>query len=415
MESQKNNRAIVVGIASSYKKRWDVKDNLTELTALMKTLGYVVLEKLVQYRPHPDPAYFIGKGKVNFIKDVCAEMGISTIAFDTYLTGIQLRNLRKSLKITVLDKELVILKIFELHAKTTQAKSQVELAQLKYRLSHLVGYGKEMSRLGGGIGTRGPGEQKLELNRRKINEAIYKIQHKLKTIEKQSKEKSRQRKRLFNIALAGYTNAGKSSLLNVLTNKNVYTSNYLFSTLDTLSRKLEIKQGIPIIINDTVGFIKDLPDSLIKAFETTLSVIKEANLILHIVDVSDKLFIERYKKVKKYIEKLGAKNVQNIVVFNKIDKHFYPYMLSRIKSLTDTYVLVSAKTGAGINKLLDLIWESMQSYLMKKKLTISYSNPLLYKLTKRFYTEYLEKKDETVTLLITGYPFELAPLTKAFS
>ncbi|WAM34426.1 GTPase HflX [Caldicellulosiruptor morganii] len=326
-----------------------------ELESLCHTAGVKVIDRVVQVRRNIDPAYFIGRGKVEEILQICQQKDIDVVIFNRELTPAQIKNLEEALLRKVIDRTDVILDIFARRARTKEGKLQVELAQLLTLLPRLRGMGTILSRLGGGIGTRGPGETKLELDRRHIQRRIEEIK---KELEKVKKSREIQRKsRIENnapvVSIIGYTNAGKSTLMNVLSKADVLVEDKLFATLDTTTRRVYHK-GKEFLVTDTVGFIRNLPHHLVEAFSSTLEEVRYSNLILNVVDVSDPFYFEHIKVSEDLLKQLGADNIPIIRVYNKIDKvnSFDLHIFDRVPS-----VFISAKNKAGIDRLLDMIVE----------------------------------------------------------
>src|SRR6056297_3674365 len=294
------------------------EDELSELELLVETAGAESILKMTYHDRKIDPAYYIGSGKVKEIKEAAETVAANLIVFDNELSPVQQRNLEDDIEIKVIDRSQVILDIFARHAHSRESKIQVELAQLEYRLPRLQGRGIEMSRLAGGIGTRGPGETKLEIDRRRIEKKIHRLKEKLKDI-KGDREVQRKSRKDPIISLVGYTNAGKSTILNMLTGDNSLVEDQLFATLDSRARSYQLPIGKNIIVTDTVGFIKNLPHQLIASFRSTLEEIKEADLILHIIDASDEEVDNKIKVVENELVELGIQDKPILKVFNKID------------------------------------------------------------------------------------------------
>ncbi|WAM31080.1 GTPase HflX [Caldicellulosiruptor naganoensis] len=326
-----------------------------ELESLCYTAGVKVVDKVVQVRRNIDPAYFIGRGKVEEILQICQQKDIDVVIFNRELTPAQIKNLEEALLRKVIDRTDVILDIFARRAKTKEGKLQVELAQLLTLLPRLRGMGTVLSRLGGGIGTRGPGETKLELDRRHIQRRIEEIKKELEKVKKsrEVQRKSRIENNVPVVSIIGYTNAGKSTLMNRISKADVLVEDKLFATLDTTTRRVYHK-GKEFLITDTVGFIRNLPHHLVEAFSSTLEEVKYSNLILNVVDVSDPFYFEHIKVSEDLLKQLGADHIPLIRVYNKIDK-----VNSLDLNVFDKVptVFISAKDGTGIDKLLDMIVE----------------------------------------------------------
>jgi len=347
-----NERAVLVGLNES---------ELNELELLIETAGAESILKMTYHDRKIDPAFYIGSGKVREIKEAAETIGANLIVFDNELSPVQQRNLEDKIEIKVIDRSQVILDIFARHAHSRESKIQVELAQLEYRLPRLQGRGIEMSRLAGGIGTRGPGETKLEVDRRRIEKKIYRLKEKLKEI-KASRELQRKNRRDPLTALVGYTNAGKSTLMNSLAGAESYTADKLFATLDSTMRKLELPVGQNIILSDTVGFISKLPHQLVASFRTTLEEIENADIILHLIDSSNSEMEKNIKVVNNEIRELVDSDCRIIKVFNKIDL-IEKSKLADLKIIYPDSLFISAlkeiNTAAVIKKLNELISEEM--------------------------------------------------------
>lgn len=343
------------------KEKENSNYKLQELESLANSAGAIITSEVIQFRDKIDPEFYIGKGKLMEIKEKVIKNGAESVIFGCELLPRQTRNLENFLKIKVIDRTELIMDIFAKHAKTKESKIQVELAQLTYRLSKLRGMGQWLSRLGGGIGTKGPGEKILEVKRRNIMLRIKYLKEKLKDIEKERNVQSKKRKNFFKICLIGYTNAGKTSLLNILAKERAETREALFVTLDTLTRKFYIG-NVPVIISDTVGFIENIPLSIIHSFKSTLKVIEEADLLLHVVDVSNPLKENHINTVNKILEDMNIIK-DTIYVFNKYDLFFEEEEKVYLKNKYNPSFFVSAKTGENINLLLDKI----KSYALKFK------------------------------------------------
>jgi len=323
---------------------------LDELRELAASAGARIIDEVVQHRDRPDPATFIGKGKVEELRDQVLIEGVDLVIFDDELSPSQAKNLEEALETKVVDRTGLILDIFARRARTKEGKLQVELAQLEYRLTRLTGYREYLSRLGGGIGTRGPGETKLEMDRRQIRHRISTLKREIEQIRKhrQLHRERRRRDQLPLVSLVGYTNAGKSTLFRALSKEDTLVSKRLFSTLDTLIRRIQFGKNFPILISDTVGFIRRLPHQLVSAFRATLEEVVEADLILHVIDVSDPDREEKRQVVLDVLREIGAGDHPMLTVYNKSD------LVSELPRTADSKdVLVSAATGDGLGDLID--------------------------------------------------------------
>ena len=339
----------------------DTKESMKELAELVDTAGATVLESIIQSRERMHPGTYIGKGKIEEVKDRVIELGATGVVCDDELTPAQLRNLEDLLDTKVMDRTMVILDIFAKRATTSEGKIQVELAQLKFSAARLVGLRSSLSRLGGGIGTRGPGEKKLEMDRILIHERISQLKAELKKVENHREliRKSRDENLAFNVAIVGYTNAGKSTLLNKLTDANILAEDKLFATLDPTTRKLKLGSGQEILVTDTVGFIRKLPHHLIEAFKSTLEEAKYANLLIHMVDASNEEASSQMLVVYDTLRSLDVVDKDIITVFNKTDLMEENMELPR-EFHADKVLKMSAKTGVGIEDLKKTVEDILQ-------------------------------------------------------
>ena len=310
--------AILVGVVKKDETEQQVKEYLDELAFLAETAGASAVKRFVQKLSHPDSKTFVGKGKLEEIARYVAEHGIRTVIFDDELTGSQITNIEKILNAKTIDRSDLILDIFAHRAKTAQAKAQVELAQYQYILPRLRGMWKHLERLGGGIGTRGPGESEIETDRRIVRDKITLLRKRLKEIDKQSFTQRKERGEFIRVALVGYTNVGKSTLMNLLTKSDVFAENKLFATLDTTTRKV-VFENTPFLLSDTVGFIRKLPHHLVESFKSTLDEVREADVLLHVVDISHPKFEDQLGVVNKTLQEIGAAEKPTITIFNKMD------------------------------------------------------------------------------------------------
>ncbi len=356
-QEQRKEKVLLVSLINDSAKRHKAIYRFEELEGLVRTAGGEVFEKVLQIREKVDPSYYIGKGKAIEIKSIVERFHVDTVLFDTELSPAQQKNLEDLIGAKIVDRNVLIMDIFALHARTREAKIQVELAQLKYRLPRLTGFGVELSRLGGGIGTRGPGEKKLEVEKRRIKERIQRLEKELKFIEKVRKVQSKRRKEVFKIALVGYTNAGKSTLMNTLAKEDLKVEDSYFSTLDATTRKFYIDENLKVVISDTVGFIEDLPPYLVASFRSTLSVATDADLLIHVVDVSRPGVDERIRIVNDTLKEIGCESKSKIIVFNKIDLVLEETVLLRYRDRYDGSILLSAESREGIDELKNRIKE----------------------------------------------------------
>ncbi|MFD2612139.1 GTPase HflX [Paenibacillus gansuensis] len=359
--AKEQDRAVLVSLYTNEHKKEEVnmEYSLAELVGLAETAGAEVLDTITQNKESKDPKWFIGKGKVEELKIRIDELGGNTAIFDQELSGAQVRNLEAALDVKIIDRTQLILDIFAQRAKTREGIIQVELAQLSYLLPRLSGQGKNLSRLGAGIGTRGPGETKLETDRRHIRERISDLKAQLEEVVRHRTLHRERRKKsgIFQVALVGYTNAGKSTLLKQLTQADVLVEDQLFATLDPTSRTLVLPAGKEIVITDTVGFIQNLPHDLVAAFRATLEEANEADLILHVVDSSSDNRTDQMRVVQKVLGDLGAAGKEQLTLFNKIDL-CTPEEREMLTSEGD-YLKISAYTPEDLDKLKDAIQEKM--------------------------------------------------------
>ena len=346
-------RAALVGLATGSSRRVDADHSLGELAGLAGAAGADVVLRVLQERPRPDPATFIGSGKAASLAGACDEAGVDVVIFDNELTPAQLRHLESILGRKVIDRTQLILDIFARRARTREGKWQVELAQLEYLLPRLVGAGTTLSRLGGGIGTRGPGETKLETDRRRIRARIQSIQREIDQVRRRRAQlrERRQKQSIPTVALVGYTNAGKTTRFNRLTNERAEASDALFVTLDPLLRQVRLPDRGDLLVSDTVGFIDRLPHALVAAFRATLEEVAEADLVLHVIDAAAAERERQIAAVRRVLEEVGASDVPVIDVYNKVDA-LGADERRRLGTRDPGAMLVSARTGEGADELL---------------------------------------------------------------
>lgn len=313
-------KAVLVGVVYKEQTEQQLNEYLDELAFLAETAGAVTIKRFTQKLPHPDSRIFVGKGKLEEIKNYIQAKGVELVIFDDELTGAQIMNIEKELNAKTIDRSDLILDIFAARAKTAQAKAQVELAQYQYILPRLKGMWKHLERLGGGIGTRGPGESEIETDRRIVKEKIGLLRKRLREIDKQAFTQRKDRGEFIRVALVGYTNVGKSTLMNLLSKSEVFAENKLFATLDTTTRKVVFEQT-PFLLSDTVGFIRKLPHHLVESFKSTLDEVREADILLHVVDISHPQYEEQYAVVNKTLQELGSFDKPTITIFNKMDMY----------------------------------------------------------------------------------------------
>jgi len=352
-------RVILVGVWTEGSVK-DAENSMEELAALAETAGSTVLDALIQRRDKPDPATFIGSGKVSELKAIVKSTGADTVVCDGELSPSQLRNLEDKVKVKVVDRTALILDIFAQHAKSKEGKAQVELAQMSYMLPRLRGWGDSLSRQAGGIGGRGPGETKIEVDRRRIRDKMSKLRREIgdMKVARDTKRQERKRNSIPSVAIAGYTNAGKSSLLNRLTNAGVLVQNALFATLDPTVRRSETSDGRTYTLSDTVGFVKHLPHDLIDAFKSTLEEVSGADVIVHVVDGSHADPLGQIKAVRGVIADVGGAKIPEIIALNKADIAD-PQVIAQVLIQERDAYLISVHSGVGIEKLIRAIESSL--------------------------------------------------------
>lgn len=367
-------KALLIGTSNVNRMDWEVEDSLKELSHLASTAGACVEATIVQELKKIDASLLIGKGKVEEVKDFVSSHDIDLVIFDDELTPTQQRNLEESFKIKTIDRTGLILDVFAQRAKSKEGKLQVELAQLTYTLPRLKGKGLVLSRLGGGIGTRGPGETQLEVDRRRIKERITRLKRELEKVWK-VRELHRQGRRSFSrlsIALIGYTNAGKSTLLNYLSHTGVLVENRLFSTLDPKIGKISLPNNQEVFISDTVGFINKLPHQLIAAFKATFEEMKESDILLHVIDISSPHFEAHITAVNRVLEEIGMPPKKTIHVLNKIDSVTHEGMIRAWVKKLENGVAISASTGKGVDTLLSMIEGFISVSMQRVKLKLPF-------------------------------------------
>ena len=401
-------RAILVGFNhNSNRNEIYIQDSMEELRELVYAAGAEVLDIIVQNKASIDVRFYIGKGKVEEVRLACEQLGGNLVVFNDELSGAQMRNLSEALEIEVVDRTSVILDIFAKRAKSKEGKLQVELAQLKYRLPRLIGFGKSMSRVGGssggagaGIGNRGPGEQKLELDKRRINERITDIRRELDDVRRNRAVQRVQRKKseLPIVALVGYTNAGKSTVMNYFVSNNaedpektVFEKDMLFATLETANRRVEFEGNKSLILTDTVGFVSKLPHNLVEAFKATLEEVTEADLLVHVVDASNDKYEMQIGVTEKVLKELGVDNTPSVYVFNKIDR-------VEENNILESYpeaLLISAKHGTNMDLLVETIKGKVFNDYVRLKMMIPYADGAvlnyLMEQAQIFSQEYVEE------------------------
>lgn len=352
----------------------DADNSIKELAALAETAGSTVMDALIQRRDKPDAATFIGSGKVKEVRQAVVATGADTVVCDGELSPAQLRTLEQKVKVKVIDRTALILDIFAQHAKSREGKAQVELAQMSYMLPRLRGWGESLSRQAGGIGGRGPGETKIETDRRRINDKMAKLRREIKEmkISRDTKRSERRKKNIPSVAIAGYTNAGKSSLLNRLTGADVLVENALFATLDPTVRKTESADGRIYTLVDTVGFVRHLPHQLVEAFKSTLEEVSEADLIVHVVDGSHPDPFEQLRAVREVINEIGGGEIMEIIAVNKADVASPEVLMEILRKESNAYA-ISARTGYGIENLIRAVEAALPKPKVEIKAIIPFS------------------------------------------
>ena len=360
------------------RARATAEESLQELEALAETAGAVVLDRILQWRPAPDPAFFVGRGKAEELRLRVADRALDFLVFDEELSPGQQRNLENKAGCKVLDRTQLILDIFARRARTREGKLQVELAQLTYLLPRLSGKGTTLSRLGGGIGTRGPGETKLEMDRRCIRNRIATLRREIDRVRAQRTQQRTKRQGipLPVVSLVGYTNAGKSTLFNALTRAGALESSQLFATLDPLVRKLVLPNRLEIVLSDTVGFVRKLPHDLVAAFRATLEEVLEADLLLHVIDVSNPHWREQARAVEEVLQELNVLNTPTLAVYNKSDLLDPVHRHEAEPGQDSAWIgpaLVSARTHAGLPRLVQRIMDELDSFLVQARMKLPYA------------------------------------------
>jgi GTP-binding protein HflX len=390
-EIQQEERAIIVGVVQKGQTELQVQEYMDELAFLAETAGAVTIKRFMQKLPRPDSKTFVGKGKLEEIKNYVQSHDITLVIFDDELTGAQIMNIEKEVGIYTIDRSDLILDIFARRAKTAQAKTQVELAQYQYILPRLKGMWKHLERQGGGVGTRGPGETEIETDRRIVKDKISLLRKRLAEIDKQAFTQRKDRGEFIRVALVGYTNVGKSTLMNILSKRDVFAENKLFATLDTTTSKV-VFENTPFLLSDTVGFIRKLPHHLVESFKSTLDEVRESDVLLHVVDISHLQYEDQINVVNKTLQDLKCHDKPVITIFNKMDlyeeKHFDEWLGDDIKETilkelkerweNDTQgncVFISATEKRNIAELRDRILEQVRT---NYKIRYPYKTEFLY-------------------------------------
>lgn len=397
----------VILVAVSTNDGDDTEESLEELEELVDTAGAVTVDKIIQNRERVHPGTYLGKGKIEEVKERLWELDATGIVCDDELSPAQLRNLEDALQAKVMDRTMVILDIFAAHAMTREGRLQVELAQLKYRAVRLVGLRNSLSRLGGGIGTKGPGEKKLEMDRRLIHDRIGQLKAELEDVERHRDVTRRQREKTYTLsaAIVGYTNAGKSTLLNRLTDAGILAEDKLFATLDPTTRSMTLPSGQQILLTDTVGFIRKLPHHLIEAFKSTLEEARYSDIILHVADCSNPQMDKQIYTVYETLRKLEVKDKIVVTVFNKIDRLESDEALRDLNS--DYQVKISAKTGERLDELTDILETILRNQKIYLERLYSYKEAGKIQTIRKF-GQLLSEEYRDDGIFVTGYvPAEL--------
>lgn len=392
-------KALLAGVYGADVPRWQAEEYIAELEMLADTAGAVTVHRILQNRDHPDPTSYVGKGKLREIGALVGELKIDTVIFDDDLTATQIRNIEKEAQTKVLDRSGLILDIFASRARTSASRTQVELAQLQYLLPRLTRFWTHLSRQTGGIGTKGPGETQIETDRRLIGRRISVLKEKLEKLDRQRTTQRKRRGDHVRVAIVGYTNAGKSTLMNTLTDTDVLAEDRLFATLDSTVRRLDLANHT-VLLSDTVGFIRKLPHHLIESFKSTLDEVRESDIILHVVDASSPSIEDYIDVVEQTLKELGIRNKMNQLVFNKIDR-VEPGDLAELKRQWKDALFVSAVRGIGIGKLRDRIEHLVEEDFVDFEFRIPHSH---YRAVAFLHeVAVIEQEDfETAGVVVTG-------------
>ncbi len=367
-------KAILVGVVLPRHHKWEVEENLSELSLLARTAGVAIVDQMIQERTRINPTYFIGSGKVEELTRLVKMHQAKSVIFDDDLTPAQVKNLERATGVKIIDRSTLILDIFAKHARTREAKTQVELAQLQYLLPRLTRQWSHLSRQVGGIGTKGPGETQLETDRRLIRKRIEVLRKELQKIDQQRQIRRKRRENIFKAALIGYTNVGKSTIMNMLSDADVLVEDQLFATLDSTVRRVWLDKDHSILLSDTVGFIRKLPHHLVASFKSTLDEVREADLLLHVVDVSHPLFREQIHTVNDVLNDIGAGEKPVLMIFNKIDRLEEKALLTLLKSEFPDSVFISALRGIRVNTLKDRLIHFIEAHFVEAEITVPLAN-----------------------------------------
>jgi GTP-binding protein HflX len=398
-ETAPRERAILVGLATPSARRSTVEDYLQELALLAESAGATVVHTILQERSRIDSAHFIGRGKAEEVGYLAAEKAITLVIFDDDLTSVQVRNLEKLIRCKILDRSGIILDIFASRARSREAKTQVELAQLQYMLPRLTRQWTHLSKQFGGIGTKGPGETQIETDRRAIRSRISHLKTKLKEIARERKEQRKGREKFPRLALVGYTNAGKSTLLNYFADAGVLVEDRLFATLDSTVRLVALSPAHTVLLSDTVGFIRKLPHHLVASFQSTLDEVREADILLHVVDLSHPRFEEQIEVVNDTLEEIGAQGKPVIMVFNKVDRVDPRSLVPYVRKNFEGAVVISALRGIHMASLEAEILRHLETEITEETVTLTQRD---YPIVSQIHdlAEVLEKTydDDSITL-----------------
>jgi len=370
IQQKKTERAMLIAVQTRHLNREVVEEHINELEELADTAGADTIFKIIQTKTSIDPAFYIGKGKAEELAQLIELNEIDLAIFDDDLTPVQVRNLEKLFNRKIIDRSGLILDIFALRAKTKESKTQVELAQLEYMLPRLTRAWTHLSKQYGGIGTKGPGETQIETDRRMIRTRISHLKEKLKEIESQRETQSKGRKEFIRISIAGYTNAGKSTLFNLLTKADVFAEDKLFATLDSTTRTIEIDTKEKILISDTVGFIRKLPPHLVASFKSTLNEVRDSDIILHMIDLSHSYYEDHLKVVDDTLKDYGSSQKTVIKVFNKIDLVKEKEKIEYVRNTYPNSVIISAQKGINISSLVNLLVKTITESFVEEEITL---------------------------------------------
>ena len=414
-------KVVLVALELPKQRRWQTLESLQELKLLAESAGFIVDKHIINKREEASSSYFIGTGSLQSLLDYCNDNDIHSVIFDDDLTPAQMKNITRKLgDVIVIDRTEIIIDIFAARARTKEGKLQIELARLEYMLprltrqwTHLV---RQEGMSGGSVGVRGPGEKQLEMDRRQIRERIHAIKRELKQVEKyrSTQRKRRQRHNVPVVALIGYTNSGKSTLLNKLTDANVMVADKLFATLDPTTRRFVLPNNQPVLLIDTVGFINKLPHQLVDAFKATLEEVRQADLLIHVLDVSDDKAEDRLQVVKSVLKELDSDKKQIVTVLNKIDCLIYPESIQHLQRETEPCVAISAKTGQNMERFFEVLSENTKDYRTFGRLFIPYSHHNLVGKIYKHGNIRKQKNCDTGIYLEVEYDRVLHGLLKSF-